>query len=235
MWPPGSRCAYHAMTYGHLAGATLRRVDGRMPGRFIAEEISAPLGASFFLGLPEDQDHRAAEIVPGRDVDATMEAAAENPLAFGYVNPRVRPTTPNPRAWRAAEVPSGSGHADALSLARIYGALARGGEIEGVRLLGREALTAATAERFCGEEAGFGWPIRFGAGFMLNRDGVFGPSDRAFGHSGWGGFFAFADPDQKLGVAFVMNRMATFGEARDPRRTRLLRALYRHAPRSIVR
>ena len=225
--PPGEMCVYHALSYGHLAGEIVRRVDGRSIGRFIAEEVAGPLDASFFLGLPEDQDHRAAEIVPGPDVDATMEAATKSPLAFGYVNPRVRPTTPNTRAWRAAEVPSGSGHSDAPSLARITGALARGGEIAGVRLIGPRGLAAATAERFRGKEAGFGWPIRFGAGFMLNQGGEFGPSERAFGHVGWGGFFAFADPDKRLGVAFVMNRMATFGEAPDPRRTRLVEALYR--------
>ena len=155
-----------------------------------------------------------------------MEAASEHPLAFGLVNPRVRPTEPNTRAWRAAEVPSGSGHSDALSLARIYSALARGGSLEGVDLLSSNTLAAATTQRFRGKEAGLGWPIRFGAGFMLNDSAVFGPSERAFGHSGWGGYFAFADPDAKLGVAFVMNRMSAFGDEPDPRRIRLLDALY---------
>jgi CubicO group peptidase (beta-lactamase class C family) len=226
IYPPGEKCVYHALSYGFLAAEIVRRVDGRSIGRFIAEEISKPLGASFFLGLPLEQDQRAAEIIAGPHIDNVMDEAAQQPLAFGYVNPRVRPTEPNTRAWRAAEVPAGSGHSDALSLARIYGALARGGEISGVELIRRRALASATEERFEGLEAGLGWPIRFGAGFMLGKDGVFGPSENAFGHSGWGGYFAFADPDAKLGVAFVMNRMSAFGDNPDPRRVRLLDALY---------
>lgn len=61
---------------------------------------------------------------------------------------------------------------------------------------------------------------------MLNMDGLLGPSARAFGHSGWGGSYAFADPEAGLGVAYVMNRMLGFGNHPDPRRVRLLEALY---------
>jgi len=61
---------------------------------------------------------------------------------------------------------------------------------------------------------------------MLNTDGLFGPSPRAFGHCGWGGSFAFADSDAGLGVAYVMNRMQGFGPDPDPRRIRLLDTLY---------
>ncbi len=87
------------------------------------------------------------------------------------------------------------------------------------------ALAAATAERFRGIEAGFEWPIGFAAGFMLNEGEPFGPSRHAFGHSGWGGSYAFADPDAGLGVAYAMNRMLGSGMAPDPRRNRLLGAL----------
>ena len=38
--------------------------------------------------------------------------------------------------------------------------------------------------------------------------------------------YAFADPDAGLGVAYVMNRMLGFGDDPDPRRVRLLDALY---------
>ena len=65
IYPPGEKCVYHALSYGFLAAEIVRRVDGRTIGRFIAEEISKPLGASFFLGLPLEQDQRAAEIVAG--------------------------------------------------------------------------------------------------------------------------------------------------------------------------
>ena len=226
IYPPGTMCVYHALSYGYLAGEIVRRVDGRTIGRFIADEIAGPLNASFYLGLPEDEDHRAAEVIAGPGADDVMEEAAQHELTRGYVNPRVRPTEPNTRAWRAAEVPAGSANSDGLSLARIYGALARGGSIDGVRLISPDGLAVATGERFDGTEAGFGWPIRFGAGFMLNKDDVFGPHPRAFGHSGWGGYVAFADPHRGLGVGYTLNRMMVPAGQADPRRARLLDALY---------
>ena len=35
-WPPGTVAAEHALTYGHLLGELVRRVDGRTPARFVA-------------------------------------------------------------------------------------------------------------------------------------------------------------------------------------------------------
>jgi len=227
MWPPGEQCAYHAFTFGHLAGELLRRVDGRSVGAFIAEEIAGPLDAAFFVGLPEAEDGRVAEVLAGPGTHDSVEQASARPYAAAaYLNPRINAETANQRAWRAAEVPAGNGQSDALGLARIYGALAREGSFDGHRLLGLEAVAAATAERFRGLEAGFDSPMAFSAGFMLNMNDLFGPSRRAFGHSGWGGSFAFADPDTGLSVAYVMNRMQGFGPDPDPRRIRLLDTLY---------
>jgi CubicO group peptidase (beta-lactamase class C family) len=55
----------------------------------------------------------------------------------------------------------------------------------------------------------------FSAGFMkdpVGRDGrkiraIFGPSLRAFGQPGAGGSHAFADPENRLAFAYVMNQM----------------------------
>lgn len=226
VYEPGAMCVYHALSYGHLCGELVRRADGREIGRFIAEEIASPLGAALYLRLPESEDNRAAEIVPGEGIEDVMDKAEGHPLAFGYANPRVRATEANTRAWRAAGVPAGGGQADARALARVYGALAQGGAIDGVRLLQPETIALATAERFDGEEGGFGWPIRYGAGFMLNKGNEFGPSRRAFGHSGWGGYFAYADPEHGLGVAFVLNRMLSAEPDFSTRRRRLLDAVY---------
>ncbi|MDF1794881.1 MAG: serine hydrolase, partial [Thalassobaculaceae bacterium] len=185
--------------------------------RFIAEELAAPFGLDLYLGLPEDLEPRVAQIVAGDGIDGVMEEASQGGLSAGYANPRVRATEPNTRAWREAGVPAGGLHADALSLARLYSGLADGGMLGHKRLLGSNILQAATAERFSGVEAGFGWPMRFGAGFMLNTQGRFGPHRDAFGHTGWGGYMAFGDPDTGTGVAFVSNEMLPEGGSRDMR------------------
>jgi CubicO group peptidase (beta-lactamase class C family) len=54
----------------------------------------------------------------------------------------------------------------------------------------------------------------------------FGSSERAFGHPGAGGSFAFADPDRHVSFAYVMNRMG-FHLNDDPREKPLRDALYR--------
>lgn len=223
LWQPGSRCAYHAMTYGHLAGEALRRADGRMPGRFIAEEIAGPLDMAFYVGLPESEDHRAAELVASDDASDWVADLKENGYPHAMENPVVTPLTPNARAWRAAEIPAGNGQSEARSLARLYGVLAAGGG----DLISAEGLAAATTERFRGPDVSMGLPTAFAAGFRLGDDtGAFGPSLKAFGHTGWGGAFAFADPDAGLGVAFVMNRMLGMGDDAITRHSRLIDSVY---------
>ena len=68
-WPPGSQAGYHAYTYGFLVGELVRRVDGRTLGRFFAEEVAAPLGLEFWIGLPEAMLPRVARVLPPAPID----------------------------------------------------------------------------------------------------------------------------------------------------------------------
>src|SRR5262249_29928034 len=63
-WEPGTANGYHAVTYGHLVGEVIRRISGRTPGAFFREEVAAPLGTDFHIGLPESEDSRVAEMIP---------------------------------------------------------------------------------------------------------------------------------------------------------------------------
>lgn len=227
LWEPGSRCVYHPVTFGYILGEVLRRVDGRTPGRFIAEEIMDPLGLSFFLGLPLGFDHRAAEMSGDDKIYEAHAAGERSPYPHSFRNPELFAETPNARGWRAAEVPAANGHADARSLATMYGALARGGEIEGHRLLSAEGVRRAARERYRGTDACSGAATVFAAGYRVDSIG-FGPQAGAgnFGHTGWGGSVAFADPSRGLGFAFVTNRLLAFDDGVDPRRQRLLDAVY---------
>ena len=119
------------------------------------------------------------------------------------------PGTVNTRAWRAAGISAANGHGTARALARVYGALARGGELDGVRILSREAIERARIEQSHGEDAVLvGLPSRFGLGFMLDLPEYrIAPNGNIFGHPGAGGSIGFADPESGIGFGYVMNKM----------------------------
>jgi CubicO group peptidase (beta-lactamase class C family) len=67
----------------------------------------------------------------------------------------------------------------------------------------------------------------YSLGFLRPGPGVaFGTSQRAFGTPGAGGSFGFADPDQRLGYAYVMNK-TDFYMLDDPREKALRDAIQR--------
>ncbi|RVD56044.1 class A beta-lactamase-related serine hydrolase [Mesorhizobium sp. M2D.F.Ca.ET.185.01.1.1] len=226
LWDPGSRCVYHALSYGHLAGEVLRRVDGRSVGRFVAEEIAGPIGADFHIGLPEPEDSRVAEMIEGPKTSDWVEFVRASPFPQACDNPAPRALAPNDRAWRAAEVPGGNGQSTAHALARIYGMMATGGAFEGTPLIGRAAIEEATRPRFRGMDDSFALPAAFAAGYQI-EDPVYGgrASPQTFGHTGWGGAVGFADPGAAVGFGYVTNRMLGFDDL-DPRRKALIDAVY---------
>jgi CubicO group peptidase (beta-lactamase class C family) len=230
-WEPGKAMGYHAITYGWLVGEVIRRVTGKTPGQFVRDEIAKPLGADFFIGLPEEEDARTADIIPPAGQPALGGGRAPDSLAaraLGIASPPAGAPV-NSRAWRAAELPAANGHSDARALARIYGALARGGEIDGVRLLGQPAIDRFAAEAVSGRDCVLDMDVRRTLGFILSTPGGryhWGPNPRTFGHSGAGGSLGFADPGTRLGFGYVMNQMSA-GLSADPRWAPMIDAVYR--------
>ncbi len=233
-WAPGTAHGYHALTFGYLVGEVVRRVSGRSLGRYFAEEVAGPLGLDFAIGLDARDDARTADMLPAPPsppgAPNPFAAAAANPeslvgRAFG--NPPAQAGAVNTREWRGAEIPAANGHGTARSLARVYGALATGGTLDGVHVLARESIERASAEQVFGTDLVLSpLPTRFGLGFMLTQPMIpFGPNPRSFGHPGAGGSIAFADPDARIGFAYVMNQMQ-MGLAGDARGFGLIREVY---------
>jgi len=233
-WEPGTQHGYHALTYGHLVGEVFRRVEGRSVGSYFRDELARPLGLDFWIGTPASEHVRCAEMIPApagaagaEDVLEQFSNNASEMVRLTFNNPAGRRGHVNSPEWRTAEIPAGNGHGDALSLARLYGGLARGGELDGVHLLSREAISRASTEQAFGKDAVLGFPMRFGLGFMLRHDLMpLGPNNATFGHAGAGGSIAYADPVARIGFAYVMNQMQG-GTTGDPRGFRLIGALYR--------
>ncbi|MCZ6508808.1 MAG: serine hydrolase [Acidobacteria bacterium] len=220
---PG-RSGYHAITFGFLVGELVRRISGRTVGRFFADEVALPLGADVWIGLPESEDGRVAEILA--PLESSKMPPPRHPAGRAALgNPVLDPEVPNERWYRAAEIPAANGQATGRGLARVYGMLARGGELGGRRILSAEALRLALRQRVANDDLVLQFPIRWGAGYILNDGVTYGPNRASFGHSGWGGSFACADPDARLGIGYAMNQMGANLQG-DPRSLRLLEAVY---------
>jgi CubicO group peptidase (beta-lactamase class C family) len=229
IWPPATKHGYHMRTFGWLVGELVRRVDGRTIGTYFREEIAAPLGCDFWIGLPEQIEPRTARLVPPEhDLGALLrKLGGELLLAEVFANPAGLFNYDemwNTRALRAAELPSSNGVGDARALARLYASCV--GDVDGVRTLETQTVARGTIEQACGKDEVLMIESCFGLGFMLGAS--FGAANRAsaFGHAGAGGSLAFADPEARLGFGYVMNDLR-FDPAGDPRSEELVRAVYR--------
>jgi len=237
-WEPGTAHGYHALTFGWLVGEVVRRIRGQKIGDVVREEIARPLGVEFEIGFGPELDPRVAPLLqgplhpppPGQaglDMLTQIQQNPEGMLARTFANPPLLAISPNDRAWRAAELAAANGHSNAFSLARIYGALANGGAIDGVELLSREAVEHARAEQVKGPDRVLPLETRLALGFFLPTAAEpLGPNPRVFGHGGAGGSYSMADPEHRLSFGYVMNLMHTGLWLVDPRPRRLLAAAY---------
>jgi CubicO group peptidase (beta-lactamase class C family) len=230
-WKPGENHGYHALTYGHLVGEVVRRVSGASIGQYFKNHVAEPLDLDFHIGLDAKHDDRVAHMIQP-DPTATPSGPADGgdgppadllPALAKMMKDMVDPTSmtwaafnvsqgqqdPNSREWRGAEIPAANGHGTARSLAKVYGALANGGAVDGVRVLKPDTIDAARTEQWAGADAVLGGlPMRFGLGFMLRTDLMpITPGPGGFGHAGAGGSLGFADPDTGVGFGYVMNQM----------------------------
>jgi CubicO group peptidase (beta-lactamase class C family) len=220
-WEPGTASGYHGMTLGVLATELLARIDGRSIRQFVAEEIAGPYGLDLSVGLASSDIGRVAEMQPAVFDTSAIDKADRIPyLAFN--NPVVPATLSNDPRWYAADLPSANGFTHAQALASMYDLLLHPGPKPLVR---RETLARATACRFEGVDLVKGFFQRWSAGFWLNPGQIYGPNLQAFGFSGWGGSFGFADPVAGVAFAYTMNRMSDQFDA-DPRRRNLIGAVY---------
>jgi CubicO group peptidase (beta-lactamase class C family) len=248
-WKPGTRQGYHALTIGWYEGELIRRVDpeGRTLGRFFAEEVAAPLGLEFYIGLPSDVPASRVASIKGASIPSmlahigTMPAAmmasflrrgSHTSRAFG--NPRMRgPADLDRPEYRAVEIPAGGGIGQVRSIARAYSDLAAGGPGLGLSAATFEALTAPPRPPSKGQRDLVLWvPAAYSLGFVRpTGDFQFGLGARSLGHPGAGGSFGFADPEAEVGFAYAPNRLGHHLRD-DPREKALRDALYRALGRS---
>ena len=234
---PGRPSAYHALTYGWLAGEIAQRASGRSIPDLLRTELAEPLGLDgLYIGAPPEAKARAATL---RRSDGPVAAALPRVMERFSILERMSSLTRaaglnfDPDLMRKAlmlpgepeilfdsraldvPIPAANGLFTARSLARLYAALGAGGSLDGVRILSPEILEQATEIQTRSRDRilmiRMDWRLGYHAAFSTK-----GRIRGAFGHFGFGGSGAFADPKRQLAMALVNNSTggSPIGDAR---------------------
>ena len=248
-WEPGTRHGYHGITLGWYEGELIRRVDPqyRTLGRFFAEEVAAPLGLEFFIGLPDAVPHGAGRATIHGYTPAEMllhlhefpralrarrsSTRAASPYRHVRQPARHRPaaTSTTGASCSGLEIPAANGIGEARAIARAYGEFATGGRTLGLTAETLDALSRPAVAPSGGRvDVVLHIESVFSLGYVkpFPRFRFGSGADLAFGTPGAGGSFGFADPDAGVGFAYAMNRTG-FRLYDDPRELALRDALYR--------
>ncbi|HLH27425.1 MAG TPA: serine hydrolase domain-containing protein [Acidimicrobiales bacterium] len=206
-WEPGTASGYHALTQGYLVGEIVRRITGESIGTWFAEEVAAPLGADFHIGLPASEDGRVAPVLPPPPIDPLAAGARMPPFTVRvFTNPPLDASYAHEEWWRRAEIPAANGHGNARSVALVQSVVAGAGEARGTRLLSPAGCERIFEEQTSGADLVLPMPVRLGMGYGLRNEFMpIGP--RACFWGGYGGSLVVMDLDERLTVSYVMNKM----------------------------
>ncbi|HET9857579.1 MAG TPA: serine hydrolase domain-containing protein [Chthoniobacterales bacterium] len=219
-WPPGSAHGYHARTFGFLIDELVRRIVGTTLTEYWRKTFAEPLGLDLWIGLPEVENVRVATMYAAR--------AGKRPAPADFYHDLTKPgnfarkvfsspsgldsvSAMNKPDVRAQPIISFGGIGSARALAKFYAVLANGGRIEDRQLFAEKTINWMTTTLTDGVDRVFQIPTAFSAGLMKDSKKstrkIFGRSTSSFGHPGAGGSHAFADPENAISFAYVMNQM----------------------------
>ncbi len=239
--PPGQTWGYHALTLGWLLGHLAERVTGRALAAALDEWVATPLALDgCYFGLPDHEQPRCADLLklprsprapasPWRNWwHATQKRSVHGlhqmigfpteSIAAGLEPHGIQHFDFNSEAVRRACIPAANGIFTARSLARVYALFAEGGSWRGETLL--QPRIIEQIERI--QQRGMGRVIALPLHWRLGYHRVFSigrqPAD-AYGHFGFGGSGAWADPSRRLSLALTVNRGSgtPMGDLRLPR------------------
>ncbi|ORB68571.1 serine hydrolase domain-containing protein [Mycolicibacterium tusciae] len=209
--------AYHALTYGWLMSGLGRAITGKGMRDLIREELAEPLNTDgLHLGRPPaTAPTRAAQIL-------APQGTLSNPV-FNFVAPRIaamgvsgvfgsmyfpgmKAVVQGDTPFLDAEIPAANGVTTARALARMYGAIANGGRVDGTQFLSRERVEGLTGEPSFAPDRNIWVPLSFHLGYhSVPIPGVM----PGFGHAGLAGSVGWADPETGMSFGFVHNRLLT--------------------------
>jgi len=220
LWPPGTAHGYHARTFGFLLDELVRRIAGKPLADYWRQIFGEPLKLDLWIGLPEKENPRVAMMYPAKAGRAPEPRQFYVDLTTPGTLARKTFTSPhglhavsamNDISVRAQPIVSFGGIGSAAALARFYCMLANGGKFDDRVFFSEKTIEWMTTTLADDIDRIFQIPTAFSAGFMkvarAAKRRIFGRSPNAFGHPGAGGSHAFADPENKIAFAYVMNQM----------------------------
>jgi len=220
LWPPGTAHGYHARTFGFLLDKLVRRIAGKTLSQYWREVFAQPLNLDLWIGLPEEENARVATVYAAKSGRPPEPKKFYSDLTTPGTLARKTFTSPyglnsvsgmNTPAVRAQPIVSFGGIGSASALAKFYSMLANGGKLDGQTFFSKETIAWMTTTLSDGMDRVFQILTAFSAGFMKDPPDaaprMFGMSPNAFGHPGAGGSHAFADPENRISFAYVMNQM----------------------------
>ncbi len=209
-WLPPAH-GYHPHTIGPMVDVLMLELTGMRVGEFWERRVRGPLGLDFYIGLPESEHPRVAELRAARMRGAMPRTAFYTQFfdststiyrAFhsltGYASAREMNTS---AAWQCAS-PAKGGVASARGLAQFYQSLL--GYVPGSPFA-PGVLEWMASPQCSGEDLTLCRPTSFGCGAMLEPAALFGRG--GLGHAGAGGSHGFAEPETGCSFAYVMNQM----------------------------
>lgn len=225
LWEPGRTSGYHGYTQGHLVGEVVRRVTGKTIGRFLSEEIAAPLGVAedYYIGTPEEAESRVSLLTQGAPDDCPTGNRFHD---LSLYNPHPTPRDTWAVEWRRAELPAMNGHGNARGIATLQSVLASG-SANGVRLMSDAGRYRVLEQQSDGADLVIGVPCRWGMGFSLEM--MLFPGVPAGARAAWwagnGGSLSFIDLDARMAIGYVPNRWIS-GPYEQYRSGNVVRAAY---------
>jgi CubicO group peptidase (beta-lactamase class C family) len=221
LWEPATAHGYHARTFGFLIDELHRRITGSSIAEYWRKTFAEPLDLDFWIGLPNELNPRVATMYPAKAGSVAEPMQFYRDLATPGTLQRKVFTSPhglnsvsamNKPEIRAIPIVSLGGIGTATALAKFYALLANDGVMDGRRFFASQTIRRMTERRADGPDLVFEIPTAFSAGFMMDSAAaaerrIFGETKSAFGHPGAGGSHAFADSENRIGFAYVMNQM----------------------------
>jgi len=212
-WKPGTRCEYHPLSWSWIIGGVVdhstnhKKHISNVVQQSIADVLETT-GEMFIGRLPPAQHDAVCLLEYSTNYGNTWWQCIA-----AFLESVIFRTIGNSHAWKEVCLPSSNGFFTARAVAKAYGALANKGSVDGCRLLSSRTTSHLIASACSSSELleSSADSMKLAARMTLGFDPWPAPdlhgknASDCIGHSGMGGFHAYADPVNGLSICVFGN------------------------------